>query len=115
MITAPNKPDFSELSRFVSEWGLANSSERVARRANSSMAQIDSFHEAMLPRLEEVIDYLNTFAIGDIPDEDMPLAYAALAMCEIDNPVRWKEVNLSSGYDVLAMREKKTLYDSRIP
>lgn len=113
-MTQPKKPDFSELVPYLADWGLATSAERVARRASGSMEEIRAFHEAVLPRLEEVIDYFNHFSVGNIPEEDMPLAYAALAMCEVDNPVRWNEVNLSSGYDVLAMTEKKTLYDSRI-
>lgn len=114
MTVNAQKPDFSELSPFLAEWGLPHSAERVARRAGGSMKEIRSFHEAMLPRLEEVINYLNNFAVADIPTDDMALAYATLAMCEIDNPVRWGEVNLSSGYDVLAMTEKSTLYDSRV-
>ena len=115
MTVNAQKPDFAELSPFLAEWGLPHSAERVARRAGGSMKEIHAFHEAMLPRLEEVINYLNNFAVAEIPTDDMALAYAALAMCEIDNPVRWGEVNLSSGYDVLAMKEKKTLYDNRIP
>lgn len=114
MMTKVQKPDFSELDWLLPQWGLPTSSERVARRANSSMDEIRAFHEAMLPRLEEVINYLNHFKIENIPEGDLPLTYAVLAICEVDNPIRWKEVNLSSGYDVLAMTEKKTLYDSRI-
>ncbi len=109
------KPDFSELAPFVATWGLPTSVARVARRTGSSMEEIHRFHEAMLPRMDEVIRYLNSFEISSIPEEDLPLAYAALAMCEIDNPVRWGEVCLSSGYDVLNMLEKETLYDSRTP
>ena len=115
MTVNAQKPDFSKLSPFIAEWGLPHSAERVARRAGGSMKEIRDFHEAMLPRLEEVINYLNNFPVSEIPTDDMALAYAALAMCEIDNPVRWGEVNLSSGCDVLAMTEKHTLYDSRIP
>lgn len=114
MMLKVQKPDFSEIAAFLPVWGLPTSPERVAQRARSSMEEVRCFHEAMLPRLEEVIDYLNQFAIGDIPPEDLPLAYAALAMCEIDNPVRWREVHLSSGYDVLAMIEKDTPYDNRV-
>ncbi len=114
MTVNAQRPDFSELSPFLADWGLPTSAERVARRTGSTIAQMRAFHEAMLPRLEEVINYLNNFAVADIPTNDMALAYA-LAMCEIDNPVRWGEVNLSSGYDVLAMTEKNTLYDSRVP
>ena len=108
------RPDFSELDPFLQIWGLPSSADRVARRATSSIDDLNAFYDAMLPRLEEVITYLNQFPPHEIPAADKPLADAALAMCEVDNAVRkWQAPTLSSGVNILGVIEKKTLYDSR--
>ena len=99
---------------FISEWGLPTAAERVAKRTASSMEEINAFYEAMLPWMEEIINYLNQFHLSNIPAKAEPVAYAALAMCEIDNPVRWKEIELSSGFEVRCMIEKQSFYDSRL-
>ena len=108
------RPDFSDLDPYLMLWGLPASAERVAKRVRSSMAELRAFHDAMTPRLEEIIGYLNQFPVHEIPEVDRPLANAALAMCEVDNAVsKWKAPTLVSGVDVLGLTEKKTLYDSR--
>jgi hypothetical protein len=103
----------SAIEPFLKEWGLPTLAERVQKRTASSMEQISAFYEAMLPHMEEIIAHLNRFPLDAIPEDSRQLANAALAMCEIDNPVRWGEVLLPSGFDVLSMVEKTSLYDSR--
>ncbi|MCB2049808.1 MAG: hypothetical protein KDE63_00125 [Novosphingobium sp.] len=109
--------DLSEQALSVVEihataWGLPTSAERVAKRVCSTMDEISNFYDAMLPHMEEILDYLNQFSLDTIPDNVKPIAWTALAMCEVDNPVRWKSVTLSSGFDVLGMVPKSSFYDS---
>ncbi len=98
---------------YAHEWSLPASALRVAKRTSSSMDEINDFYEAVLPWMEEILNYLNQFPLEAIPAEAKPVAYIALAMCEVDNPVRWKETELSSGFDVRHMLEKKFFYDGR--
>lgn len=100
---------------FLAEWGLPEATGRVGKRVATPIAGIEAFYAAMLPWMEEILNYLNQFPLDAIPDQDRRLAAAALAMCEVDNPVRWKETELSSGFDVRGMIEKEGFYDSRIP
>lgn len=66
----------------------------------------------MMPRLEEIIEYLNQFPIAEIPEADQPLANAALAMCEVDSAVnKWKSPTLESGIDIRRILDKAHLYD----
>ncbi len=95
-------------------WGLPSATQRVAKRTASSMEEIRNFYDTMLPHMEEIINYLNQFPLDDLPEKSLPIAYAALAMCEVDNPVRWNETELSSGFAVGKMIEKTSFYDSRI-
>lgn len=102
------------IAPFLDTWGLPSAAQRVAKRTASSMDEITTFYEAMLPWMEELLNYLNQFPLDDLPAEALPIAYAALAMCEVDNPIRWKETELSSGFAVSKMIEKTSFYDNRI-
>lgn len=106
------RPSTAGLDPFLPGWGLATSHERLVKRANSSMEEMRAFYDAMMPQLEEIIDYLNQFPLNAIPDADMPLANAALAMCEVDNAVnKWNSPTLDSGIDIRSMPEKINAYD----
>ena len=103
------------VARYAGNWGLPSSAERVAKRAGSSLDDINAFYGSVLPWMEEILIYLNQFPLASLPDEARPIAWTALAMCEVDNPVRWKAATLSSGFDVLEMVEKSSFYDSALP
>jgi hypothetical protein len=100
---------------FLEEWAIPTATGRVFKRTSSSMEEINVFYEAMLPWMEEILVYLNQHPLDDFPPEVERIALAALAMCEVDNPVRWKETELSSGFDVRAMIEKGSFYDGGFP
>ncbi|WP_324742485.1 hypothetical protein U8326_03895 [Tsuneonella sp. CC-YZS046] len=107
-----SNPAIEAIEAFLDDWAGATPAERVAKRTSSSMEEINAFYDSMLPWMEEILVYLNQYPLEEIPDEARGIANAALAMCEVDNPVRWKETELSSGFDVRAMIEKGSFYDS---
>lgn len=105
-------PDFSDLDVFVSQWGDPRAQERLRKRMGASMEELKSFHAAMVPRLEEIIDFLNQFPVDAIPDEYRPLAHAALAVCEVDDAVNlWGSPVLELASDPLGWRVKNSYYD----
>lgn len=97
---------------FLKEWGYRTTAERVVKRTSSSMEEINGFYETMLPWMEEILAYLDQYPLENIPSDATSIADLALAMCEVDNPVRWKETELSSGFNVRGMVEKTSFYDS---
>lgn len=103
------------VEKCAAQWGLPTTAERVAKRTASSMDEIRTFYDAMLPCMEEILEYLNQFPVDALPEDAKPVARTALAMCEVDNPVRWKSVTLPSGFDVQSMVEKSNFYDSVMP
>lgn len=113
MSSSISRPLTTDIDPFLPAWGLPTSHERLVKRANSTMDEIQAFYDAMMPRLEEIIEYLNQFPIAEIPEADQPLANAALAMCHVDNAVnKWKSPTLESGIDFRRLLEKAHLYDS---
>ena len=107
-----SQPDFSDLNEFVAIWGLPTAHERLGKRSDATMGEIEIFYQAIVPRLEEIITFLNQFPVDQIPDEFLPLACTALAACEIDDAVNiWKSPTLDLAADMRSWRVKESLYD----
>lgn len=106
------RPDLSGLEAEIAAWGLPTTEDRLEKRLSSSMDEIRRFYDAMLPRLPEIIEYLNQFSLQDIPAQDWPMARATLAMCEVDNAVnKWGVPVVDTGIDVRKFIPKKRFAD----
>ena len=107
-----NTPDFSELKEFMDEWGDADAHQRLSKRTSAEFSDIKRFYDAVVPRLEEIIEFLNRFPVDDIPGEHRPLAWMALAACEMDDPVNvWKAPELAYISNAKDWRVKQSFYD----
>ncbi|AJP47629.1 hypothetical protein PG1C_02410 [Rugosibacter aromaticivorans] len=112
MSTAIPRPELSALEAHIAAWGLPTTEHRLSKRLSSSMDEVRAFYDAMLPKLPEVIDYLNQFPLDGIPKNDNPLVWATLAMCEVDNAVnKWNRVVLDTGIDIRRMIPKTSFSD----
>jgi hypothetical protein len=105
--------DFSALEPCVAAWALPTLRQRRQRRLTSTLDELRKFHAAMLPHLESIIEFLNEFPVDDIPLEHRPLAWLALAMCEVDDPVsKWRSVTLDEALDPRKFTLKNSFYDT---
>lgn len=73
---------FSDLEIFT-EWALRSSTERNRKRRGSSMDEINAFYNAMLPRLEEILAYLDQFSLQEIPQDARRLLDLCLSLAEV--------------------------------
>ena len=73
---------FAALEPF-SDWALATERARTARRQTIGMAAIREFYDAMLPRLDEILTYLDGFTPEKVPVEVERLFRLTLALAEI--------------------------------
>jgi hypothetical protein len=76
-------PKFSELEPFVAHWAVRSMRERHRRRLGSSAHDRKAFYEAMTPRLNEAIEYLNGFPLHEMPDDAATLLELAMALMEV--------------------------------
>ena len=53
------------------------------KRLVSSMEDIRAFYSVMLGRVEEALDYLNGFTLGQLPEPEQRLLNMTLALAEI--------------------------------
>lgn len=108
-----NKPDFSELEALIRDWNFDTVAGRIKKRTESTLDEMQKFHDVMLPRLEEIIKFLNRFPVGEIPEEYQALKNAALCMLHVDRPVnKWKKALLEEARDPRRFQMKVNFYDS---
>jgi len=62
-------PEFADLEPWVSEWCLDSEPERYAKRLASSMDEIQAFYDAVFPRAEAAMQYLDELPLDDLPEE----------------------------------------------
>lgn len=66
---------FAELEPFARDWALSDGGERYERRLASSMAELQAFYDAVFPRAEEMMSYLDQFELDDLPEKALHLMW----------------------------------------
>ena len=83
----PGLPDeFRDLEPWF-DWALEPERARTEKREVSSMVEIRAFYDAVLPRLEEMIRYLEDFRDDDMPSPRHRLYLISLSLVEVANLV----------------------------
>src|SRR5713226_2170062 len=78
----PLPSGFSDLERFA-DWMLPTSVERNRKRLASSMDEISALYNALLPRLEEILAYLDQFSLEEMPQDALRLLFLTLSLAEV--------------------------------
>ena len=99
--TAVPLPDISGLSQYIEKWGTcATMRARMEERCVTPFPQLEAFHTAILPVLEQLVDFLDQFPPDDLPEEYIPLANTVMAVGEIDKAVTvWRASMLRDALD----------------
>lgn len=74
---------FEDLEALTGAWALLTQNERSKKRRSSSMEEVRAFYDAVLPRTEAIIEYLNQFSLDRIPEEARPLLHLAFSLAEV--------------------------------
>lgn len=91
---------FADLERFGS-WALATELERSRKRQSSTMAEIQAFYDAMLSRMDAILDYLNPLPLNAMPEKEQRLLYLTLSLAEVAPAVElFKQPSVVDGYDI---------------
>lgn len=91
---------FRDLERWMA-WSLATEQERSDKRQASTMTEIQAFYAAMLARMEEVLQYLEQFALDALPEDATRLFYLTLSLAEVAPAVeQFGQPSVVDGYDV---------------
>jgi|SRR5579875_877818 len=82
---------FAELERFA-DWMLPDERGRHLKRVASGMEDLRRFYDAMLPRMDEIMDVLKQYAVDSTPPPEVRNLYLlALSFMEVSLPIelRW--------------------------
>jgi hypothetical protein len=77
---------FSDLEPF-SGWCLATEGERYAKRLSSSMDEMQVFYDAVFPRLEEILAFLDALELDSLPDDAHQLLLMTYSLVNVSFPV----------------------------
>ena len=84
MASAPILPaPFADWEPYAATWCLATEHARREQRMHSTQAQLEQFYTAVKPRLDEAIQYLNGFALDQLPARERNLLNLTLSLVEI--------------------------------
>jgi hypothetical protein len=85
-------PEFSDLEPFVEDWCLASEPERYAKRLGSTMDEMQAFYDAIFPRVEAAIAYLEKFPLHELPDDALRLLRLLYSLIIVSFPVEiWRQ------------------------
>ena len=85
-------PEFSYLEPFAEEWCLASEPERYAKRLASTMDEMQAFYDALFPRAQEVIAYLEKFPLHELPEDAQRLLHLLYSLIIVSFPVEiWRQ------------------------
>ncbi len=81
--TTPTLPSaFADLEPWAAVWVLPSERARRDLRCQSSMADLQAFYDAMLPRMDAVIEHLNACPLATMPEPERNLLDLARAFLE---------------------------------
>lgn len=84
-------PEFADLAPF-SAWVLPTERERYNLRVASSMVELQAFYDALFPRLEAAVAYLEQVPYEDMPDDAVNLMWMCCSLCTVSFPVEaWRQ------------------------
>lgn len=74
---------FQELEPFVAAWARPTFSERYGQRLANSYAELKAFYDRILPRMDDIMRYVDNYQIGSMPPDALRLARLAQAFMVI--------------------------------
>lgn len=79
--------EFADLEPFVADWCLPTEPERYAKRLASSVDAMQAYYDAVTPRAEAALTYLDQFPLDDLPEDALNLLYMLYSMVMVSFPV----------------------------
>jgi len=74
---------FADLEPWAATWSLPRERERYDQRLASTMDELQAFYDAMVPRAEEALDYLDQFAVDDLDPQQLNLLWTLLSLSAV--------------------------------
>lgn len=84
--------DFADLESLAAEWALPTEAERYDRREASTFEELLHFYNAVLPRAEAAVAYLDQFPLDAFTPEQTRLMRLMFSLATVSLAVEiWKQ------------------------
>lgn len=93
---------FQEIEPYLA-WSLATDRERSIKRQTSSMAEITAFYQAMLPRMDAILSYLEQYPPEQVPADVQRLFWLTLSLAKIAPAVEMYGEPVPEGLNALRL------------
>ena len=92
--------DFADLEPVASRgWAIPTERERNIKRCGSTLEELQEVYDAILPRIDDMLAYLNGFPLDDMPEDAKRLLHLTFALAEINVAVeRFHQVTVPNGF-----------------
>jgi hypothetical protein len=91
---------FRDLERFATDWSIERESDRSEKRLASSMTEISRFYDAIMPRMDAILAYLNQLPLNALPDDARRLLWLTLSLAEISPAIHfYGQPTVIDGFD----------------
>ena len=74
---------FADLESLAADWSLATQRERERKRLASTADDLKAVYDALLPRLDTMLEYLNASGLDVLPADAQRLFFLTLSFAEI--------------------------------
>ena len=74
---------FADLESLAADWSLATQREREEKRLASTVDDLKAVYDALLPRLDAMLEYLNASGLDVLPADAQRLFFLTLSFAEI--------------------------------
>lgn len=75
---------FADLEPHIG-WALEREAQRTAKREASTVEEIRAFYDAVFPRMEAIVAYLEKFPLDALPEPERRLFWLTLSVVEVSN------------------------------
>lgn len=75
--------EFADLEHFAPVWALADANARYEQRKASTFPELQEFYDAVVPRAQAAMAYLDQFDLYDMPDTANNLFWMLAALSPV--------------------------------
>src|SRR5687767_8148826 len=96
-MTKPLPPEFKDLTALTEKWSLKHEKERHLALLGTSIDELRQFYEAMIGRLPAIVEYLNGYALDQMPPDAENLFDLAMTFVETAHPIElgWRKTDIT--------------------
>ncbi len=74
---------FSDLEPYAPTWADPSINSRYEKRLRHSYEELQEFYDAIVPRGDAILEYLDQWALDEMPDDAMNLLWMLLSLSAV--------------------------------